>query len=138
MKMGRREFIASTPFRPDTPHHQGHGSPQSSQQPAARTARQAAEEVDTLSIRDVDALATIPILDGKPFICGDRPCGADATVFALASENTEDLLFEGPFGPPFSVGRARNCVTFLHDVRASTADLERPLKILSCEARGRC
>ncbi|MEA2856505.1 MAG: hypothetical protein QOH98_826 [Methylobacteriaceae bacterium] len=40
-------------------------------------------EVDELATRDIDALATI--LDGKQFICGDRPCGADATVFAFVA-----------------------------------------------------
>jgi glutathione S-transferase len=54
------------------------------------------EEVDRLSIRDVDALATI--LNGKPFICGDRPCGADATVFAFVA---------GILAPNFEMGGRR-------------------------------
>jgi len=40
-------------------------------------------EVDELATRDIDALATI--LYVTHLICGDRPCGADATVFALVA-----------------------------------------------------
>lgn len=58
--------------------------------------KHSAEEVDALSIRDVEALATI--LDGKPFICGERPCGADATVFAFVA---------GILAPNFEMGARR-------------------------------
>lgn len=38
-------------------------------------------EIEELGIRDVDALAVI--LGEKPYIMGDKPCGADATVFGM-------------------------------------------------------
>ena len=40
-------------------------------------------ERTALGIRDIDALATI--LGDKPFLFGDKPCGADATVFAFVA-----------------------------------------------------
>ncbi len=40
-------------------------------------------EIADLAIRDLDALAVI--LGDKPFLMGDRPCGADASVFGCFS-----------------------------------------------------
>jgi glutathione S-transferase len=38
---------------------------------------------DALAIADIDALAAL--IGDKAFLMGDRPCGADATVFAFAA-----------------------------------------------------
>jgi glutathione S-transferase len=38
-------------------------------------------ERETLSRRGLDAIATL--LGDKPFLMGDKPCGADATLFAF-------------------------------------------------------
>jgi glutathione S-transferase len=43
-------------------------------------ARHTPAERDRLVIRDIDALAVL--LGEKPFLMGDAPCGADATVFS--------------------------------------------------------
>ena len=40
-------------------------------------------EQNELAIRDIDAFATI--IGEKAFLMGDRPCGADATVFAFVA-----------------------------------------------------
>jgi glutathione S-transferase len=40
-------------------------------------------EQNELAIRDIDALATI--IGEKAFLMGDRPCGADATVFVFVA-----------------------------------------------------
>ncbi|RTL88553.1 MAG: glutathione S-transferase family protein [Hyphomicrobiales bacterium] len=40
-----------------------------------------AAELAILGSRDVEALATL--IGGKPFLFGDRPCAADASVFAM-------------------------------------------------------
>jgi len=45
--------------------------------------RHSASDRDRLVIRDIDALSTI--LGDKKFLMGDRPCGADATVFAFVA-----------------------------------------------------
>lgn len=45
--------------------------------------RHALEESAELARRDIDALAGV--LGGKPYLMGERPCGADATVFAFAA-----------------------------------------------------
>lgn len=39
------------------------------------------EEIDELGIRDIDALAAI--LGDKPFLMGDKPCGADAAIYGF-------------------------------------------------------
>jgi glutathione S-transferase len=41
------------------------------------------EEIATLAIKDIDALATL--LGDKPFLMGAKPCGADATVFGFVT-----------------------------------------------------
>jgi glutathione S-transferase len=41
--------------------------------------RHTLEEMERLAVRDIDALADV--LAGKPYLMGDRPYGADATVF---------------------------------------------------------
>ena len=41
------------------------------------------EEITTLAVRDIDALATL--LGDKPFLMGAKPCGADATVFGFVT-----------------------------------------------------
>jgi glutathione S-transferase len=41
--------------------------------------RHTLEEMEQLAVRDIDALADV--LAGKPYLMGDRPYGADATVF---------------------------------------------------------
>jgi glutathione S-transferase len=38
-------------------------------------------EQDALAIADIDALATL--LNEKAFLMGEKPCGADATVFSF-------------------------------------------------------
>lgn len=45
--------------------------------------RHAPQERAELGRRDVDALATL--LGDKPYICGETPCGADATVFGFVA-----------------------------------------------------
>jgi glutathione S-transferase len=40
--------------------------------------RHSPDEIAELGIRDIDALATL--LGDKPYLMGDAPCGADATV----------------------------------------------------------
>jgi glutathione S-transferase len=45
--------------------------------------RHAPAEVDTLGVRDIDALATL--IGDKPYLFGDTPCGADATVFGFVA-----------------------------------------------------
>ncbi len=43
--------------------------------------RHSKAEIAELGIRDIDALAAI--LGDKPYLMGDKPCGADATVFSF-------------------------------------------------------
>jgi glutathione S-transferase len=43
--------------------------------------RHTKQEIERLGIRDIDALAEI--LGEKPFLMGETPCGADATVFGF-------------------------------------------------------
>ncbi|MFO1125299.1 MAG: glutathione S-transferase family protein [Methylocystis sp.] len=43
--------------------------------------RHSTAEVDELGVRDIDALATL--IGDKPYLFGDAPCGADATVFGF-------------------------------------------------------
>ncbi len=43
--------------------------------------RHSPDEVATLVCRDIDALATL--LGDKPYLMGDKPCGADATLAAF-------------------------------------------------------
>lgn len=43
--------------------------------------RHSQAEVEELGIRDIDALAVI--LGEKPYLMGEKPCGADATVFSF-------------------------------------------------------
>ncbi|MBM3562221.1 MAG: glutathione S-transferase family protein [Alphaproteobacteria bacterium] len=43
--------------------------------------RHSTPEVDALGVRDIDALATL--IGDKPYLFGDAPCGADATVFGF-------------------------------------------------------
>jgi glutathione S-transferase len=50
-------------------------------------------EVETLAIRDIEALAAI--LGDKPFLFGPEPCGADATVFGFVSSALCDR-FDSP------------------------------------------
>lgn len=45
--------------------------------------RHSAPEVDALGLRDVEALATL--IGDKPYLFGDTPSGADATVFAFVA-----------------------------------------------------
>lgn len=45
--------------------------------------RHSPEEIALLGVRDIDAIAAV--LDGRPFLMGDAPCGADATVFAFVA-----------------------------------------------------
>lgn len=55
-----------------TPLLRGHGI---GRHPRARIAE--------LAIQDVDALAAV--LGDKPFLTGDQPCGADASVFGIVT-----------------------------------------------------
>ncbi len=50
-------------------------------QKAQGMGRHKKEEIARLGVRDIDALAEI--LGEKPFLMGDKPCGADATVFGF-------------------------------------------------------
>jgi len=45
--------------------------------------RHTPEEIAELARRDIDALAAV--LGEKPYLMGDKPCGADATAFAFAA-----------------------------------------------------
>jgi glutathione S-transferase len=45
--------------------------------------RHSQAEQNDLAIADINALAAL--LGGKAFLMGDRPCGADATVFAFVA-----------------------------------------------------
>ncbi len=45
--------------------------------------RHTADEQDDLAIADLDALATL--IGDKPFLMGEKPCAADATVFAFVA-----------------------------------------------------
>jgi glutathione S-transferase len=45
--------------------------------------RHIAADVDALGVRDIEALATL--IGDKPYLFGDAPCGADATVFAFVA-----------------------------------------------------
>ncbi|MGD9543599.1 MAG: glutathione S-transferase family protein [Methylocystis sp.] len=45
--------------------------------------RHSPTEIDALGVRDVEALATL--IGDKPYLFGDAPCGADATVFAFVA-----------------------------------------------------
>jgi glutathione S-transferase len=45
--------------------------------------RHSRSEIGELAERDIDALATF--LDGKSYLFGDRPCGADATAIAFVA-----------------------------------------------------
>ncbi len=45
--------------------------------------RHSAAEIDALGVRDMEALSTL--IGDKPYLFGDKPCGADATVFAFAA-----------------------------------------------------
>jgi glutathione S-transferase len=48
---------------------------------AVGVGRHSEPEIVALGVRSLAALSVI--LDGKPFLMGSRPCGADATVFAV-------------------------------------------------------
>ena len=43
--------------------------------------RHTTAEMDALATRDIDALADV--LGDKPYLMGDRPCGADAAIFPM-------------------------------------------------------
>ena len=45
--------------------------------------RHSPSEIDALGVRDIEALATL--IGDKPYLFGDAPCGADATVFAFVA-----------------------------------------------------
>lgn len=45
--------------------------------------RHSQAEIDTLACRDIDALATL--LGDQPYLLGDTPCGADASVYAFVA-----------------------------------------------------
>ena len=45
--------------------------------------RHSAAEIDALGVRDMEALSTL--IGDKPYLFGDAPCGADATVFAFTA-----------------------------------------------------
>jgi glutathione S-transferase len=55
--------------------------------------RHSSDEITQLGERSVDALAQV--MADKPYLLGDRPCGADATAFSFAS-GLLCPLFEGP------------------------------------------
>lgn len=43
--------------------------------------RHSPAEIAALGVRDIEALAAL--IGDKPYLCGEEPCGADATVFAF-------------------------------------------------------
>lgn len=45
--------------------------------------RHSAAELDALGVRDIETLATL--IGDKSYLFGDKPCGADATVFAFVA-----------------------------------------------------
>jgi glutathione S-transferase len=45
--------------------------------------RHSGQEAAALGVKDVETLATL--LGDKPYLFGDAPCGADATVFAFVA-----------------------------------------------------
>jgi glutathione S-transferase len=45
--------------------------------------RHSAADIDALGIRDIEALATL--IGDKPYLFGNAPCGADATIFAFVA-----------------------------------------------------
>lgn len=55
--------------------------------------RHSRTEIERLGIADVDAVATF--LGDKAFLLGDRPCGADATVFAFV-QSALCPIFDSP------------------------------------------
>jgi glutathione S-transferase len=63
---------------------------------ASGVARFTPEEIDLLALRDVETLATL--IGDKPFLMGDKPCAADASVFAALA-----LLLD-----PASASKARD------------------------------
>ncbi len=54
------------------------------------------QEIDALGVRDIEALSTL--LGDKPYLFGDTPRGADATVFAFVARSRAD-------------GNSRQCAT---------------------------
>ena len=48
---------------------------------AQGTGRHALDDVARLAMADLDAVATL--LGDSPYLCGDRPCTADATLYAM-------------------------------------------------------
>jgi glutathione S-transferase len=48
------------------------------------TSRHNAQEIAAIAARDVEAVATI--LCEKPYLMGEQPCGADATIFAFIAQ----------------------------------------------------
>ncbi|MCW3479286.1 glutathione S-transferase family protein [Neisseriaceae bacterium JH1-16] len=55
--------------------------------------RHSPEEIAAMAGRDIDAVATL--LGDKPYLLGDTPCGADASVFAFVA-GTLCPVFETP------------------------------------------
>ena len=55
--------------------------------------RHSRSEIGDLAEHDIDALATL--LGDKPYLFGDRPCGADATMFAFVASALAPV-FETP------------------------------------------
>ncbi|PPD41877.1 MAG: glutathione S-transferase [Methylocystis sp.] len=45
--------------------------------------RHSPAEINALGVHDIEALAAL--LGDKPYLCGEEPCGADATVFAFVA-----------------------------------------------------
>jgi glutathione S-transferase len=62
--------------------------------------RHSTSEQAELAIADINALATL--VGEKAFLMGDRPCGADATVFAFVAS----FLSPVHYADPISGGKA--------------------------------
>lgn len=52
--------------------------------------RHSASEIAALGVRDIEALSAL--IGDKPYLFGDEPCGADATVFAFLAAVMSPLL----------------------------------------------
>jgi glutathione S-transferase len=71
--------------------------------------RHSAEEAATLGRKDVEALAAL--LGDKPYLFGDAPCGADATLLAFVA----GLLWPACESPLRDAALAHACLVAYHD-----------------------
>jgi len=69
--------------------------------------RHRAEDIQRFGVADIDALAAFP--GGKPYLMGETPCGADATIFGFI-----DAILTPPLATPLrpAIVRHPNLVAF--------------------------